>query len=372
MSEPIRVLQVVTKMDRAGLETMLMNYYRVIDRSKVQFDFLVHRSESGQYDEEILSLGGRIFQVSPIHPRFFVDYFRQLNDFFKKHPEYRIVHSHIDALSAFPLYAAKKAGVSVRIAHSHTSHFDRSFKYPIRLICKQLIRFYATDLYACSTLAAQFMFGQKAVKMGKVEICTNAIDLKQFCFSPSVREVVRAELELTSDLLVGHVGRFSYAKNHDFLVDIFAEMYQKNANAVLVLIGCGDFEKSIHEKVNKLGINHAVRFLGNRNDVFRLLQAMDVFVFPSRYEGLGIVLIEAQATGLPCFTSADVVPRDVQATSLLEFVPLSMPFSYWADRVLSCSHEYSRKGRQEEIRKHGYDISQQAESLQDFYVAKGS
>lgn len=355
--EPVRILQVVTKMDRAGLETMLMNYYRNIDRNRVQFDFLVHRDEKGDYDDEILAMGGKIYHTYPIHPRYLVLYFTRLNFFFAEHPEYKIVHSHVDSLSAFPLCAAKKAGVPIRIAHSHSTDFDRDFKLPLRYLSKRMLHSTANRYWGCSKPAVQFMFGNKVYSSGHYMIFKNAIDSKRFSFSKEIRDRMREELGIKGRLAIGHVGRFDYAKNHDFLIDVFYETYKQNSNAVLLLIGDGGQKTRIQEKVDALSLEESVKFLGSRSDVPFLLQALDLFLLPSRYEGLPLVLVEAQAAGLPCMIS-DVVTSEVEITSgLVSYVPLCSGAESWAQKILTAvANGLERHDTFKEIQESGYDI----------------
>ena len=312
----MRVLQVVTKMDRGGLETMLMNYYRRIDRNKVQFDFLVHREERGAYDDEIELLGGKIYRLPRLVP-WSVSYLSSLNNFFDEHLEYKIVHVHQDCLSSVILKAAKKHRIPVRIAHSHSSSQDKNLKYPIKLICKHSIPKYATDLFACGKNAGNWMFGGASYK-----IINNAIDVAAYAYDLTKRQEMRQQLSVENEFTVGHVGRFNQPKNHSFLLEIFNALLKEEPNAVLLLVGGGEDMKMIQVKAQILGIAEHVRFLGIRSDVADLMQAMDIFVFPSLYEGLGIALIEAQAAGLPCVVS-DTIPKEAYLTDLVKSESLS-------------------------------------------------
>ena len=294
-NQPIRVLHIVTIMNRGGLETMLMNYYRNIDRKKIQFDFVVHRSEKGAYDDEIMSLGGRILHVPPIQLKNILSYKKTLGAIFIDNPEYRIVHSHIDSLSALPLYIAKKTGVPIRIAHSHNSNFDTDSKKIIRNLAKRLIKYQATDIVGCSTDAIKFMFGNSAKDY---RLISNAVDVTQFGFDQKIRIRIRKEFNYNDDdFIVGHVGRFEAQKNHDYLLEIFNEVFRLNNHAKLMLVGDGLLKKQIEAKAKELGISSKVIFTGNRTDVSYLMQAMDVFLMPSLYEGLPVVAIEAQISG---------------------------------------------------------------------------
>lgn len=363
MNKPLRILHIVTTMNRGGLETMLMNYYRQMDRNKIQFDFLVHRNEKSAYEDEILDLGGRIYRLPKLNP-FNLHYRKQLNLFFAEHPEYQVVHVHQDCLSSIALKAAYKNQVPVRIAHSHNSSQDKDIKYLIKRIYMRNIPKYATDLFACGKEAGDWMFGGE-----KYEILNNAIDAKQFKCNQSIRENVRKSFDIENNFIVGHVGRFNYPKNHDFLIDIFNEVYQFNPNAKLMLVGSGELEQKIRDKVDKLGLTDHVLFLGSRSNVNELMQAMDVFVFPSHYEGLPVTLVEAQASGLPIFKS-DNVPNQCQITPNVYSLPLDVSAKEWAEKIIDRSKGFIRENTFDDILKAGYDIKANAKWLEEFYIAK--
>lgn len=357
----IRVLQVVTHMNRGGLETMLMNYYRHIDRRRVQFDFLVHRAERADYDDEIESLGGKIYRLPRLVP-WSLSYHKALDSFFETHPEYQIIHVHQDCLSSVILKAAKKHGVPVRIAHSHCANQDKDLKYPIKLCCKKWIPTYATNLFACGRDAGRWMFGG-----APFQILNNAIDAKAYTFSPRKRADMRAALGLPNEaFVVGHVGRFSPPKNHNGLLAIFEEIHRRDNDAVLLLVGDDRCElgNKIHEKVKSLGLKNHVIFTGVRSDVNDLLQAMDVFVFPSNYEGLPVTMVEAQAAGLPCYIS-DHVPPECALTDLVTTTPLSASPETWADSILTAHKD--RGDTYDEIAAAGFDIAENAKWLQNYY-----
>lgn len=360
---PIRVLQVVTHMNRGGLETMLMNYYRHIDRRKVQFDFLVHRQERGAYDDEIEALGGRIYRFPRLVP-WSRSYKKSLSQFFTAHPEYRTVHVHQDCLSSVILKEAEKCGVPVRIAHSHNSSQDKDLKYPIKLIYKRSIPRYSTDLFACGKQAGEWMFGGAPFR-----VLNNAIDTGLYRYDAAKSKKVRGELEIPEDALVtGHVGRFSSQKNHSFLIDIFAEVCKAEPEAYLLLVGDGELRKKTEEKVRALGLAEHVVFTGVRGDVPDLLGAMDVFVFPSLYEGLPVTLVEAQAAGLKCVIS-DCIPSDCNLTGLVSRCPLEEPAESWAEKIRAIKRvEHTDTCR--EIAAAGFDIGENARWLEEFYLQR--
>lgn len=324
--EPIRVAQVVGKMLGGGVEAVVMNYYRHIDRSKVQFDFLVDSDSTLVPREEIESLGGRVFEIPPY--QHVVEYQRVLQRLFKQEG-WKIVHSHINALSVFPLCAAKKAGVPVRIAHSHsTSGKGEHVKNALKAVLKTQSNRYPTHRFACSKFAGEWLFGKDA----NFEVVYNAIDLDCFRFNAEARAQARADLGLVGNqFAIGHVGRFTAQKNHAFLIDVFTEVAKRRDDAVLLLVGTGEAGASVKALVDERGLTDRVKFLGQRCDVNRLYQAFDAFVLPSLYEGLGLVGVEAQVSGLPCLLS-DSITREVDVTGECKFLPIVSP-AVWADEI---------------------------------------
>lgn len=361
MKYPIRVLQVVTYMGRGGLETMLMNYYRHIDYSKVQFDFLTHREFDGDYDKEIKELGGNVYHLSNLNP-LSIDYKTSLNDFFENHPEYKIVHSHLDCMAGIPLKYAKLNNVPIRIAHAHNSNQTKDLKYPLKLFYKRNIKKNANYLFACGDEAGKWMFNSDNFK-----VLNNAIDAKDYAFNMNIRNDKRKEFGISDDsILVGHVGRFFPQKNHEFLIDIFNQFHKDYPNSYLMLVGEGELKTSIQDKVKILGLEDYVIFTGLRSDVNELLQAMDVFLFPSLYEGLPVSIIEAQASGLPCLIS-DKVPIECKKTDLVYQLNLEDSVNIWSDKVYELSL-ITRRDTYEEIKESGFDIVENAKWLENFYI----
>lgn len=361
--EPIRVLHVVTYMGRGGLETMLMNYYREIDRDKIQFDFLVHREFEADYDQEILSLGGKIYRLPRLNP-VNKKYLSELDCFFKNHAEYKIVHSHLDCMAGIPLKYAKKNGVSIRIAHAHSSSQTKDKKYLLKLIFKKNINKNATDLFACAQDAGTWMFGSN-----QFHVLNNAIDTKAYVVNREIGQEVREELKIPEDaFVVGHVGRFAPPKNHEFIVEIFTEVLKVKHNSFLLLVGDGDLKGKIEALTTELGIRANVIFAGLRSDVNRILQAMDMFLFPSTYEGLPLSIIEAQAAGLPCLIS-DKVPIECQKTDLVRQLPLKESLDVWRDAVIDAG-KVLKRDTSEEISNAGFDICSNVKWLEKFYLDK--
>ncbi len=357
----IRILHVVNDMHRAGLETMLMNYYRNIDRTKIQFDFLTHRPNKSDYDDEIISMGGRVYYAPRLYPQNYMKYFKWMKQFFEEHPEYKIMHSHIDSMSYLPLLAAKKAGIPVRIAHSHNTSIDRDFKYPLKQYFRFKIKSVANTYFACGKEAGEFLFGNE-----EFTVIPNAVEAEKFYFNEVVRELKRKELDYTDEFVVGHIGRISYQKNHKFLIKIFNELQKNEPRARLMLVGVGEKELEVREQVRNLGIDEKVRFLGNRSDVSELYQAMDVFVLPSLFEGIPVVGVEAQFADLPCFFS-DKISNEVKFNNISQFISLQISSEKWAEKILQAKDGKRSLNRSNIVNGH-YDIKKACSILEDYYL----
>lgn len=362
--EPIRVGHIIGKWLGGGVESVVMNYYRHIDRSKIQFDFICDSDSTNIPYEEIEKLGGRVILVPPYQKLF--KYIKELKKVFKEN-NYKIVHSHINTLSVFPLYAAKKTGVEVRIAHSHsTTNKKEKKKNLMKQVLRPFSKIYATDYFACSELAGRWLFGDKTYDKGKVFILNNAIDVEKFAYNEKIRKEKRKELKIKdSTLVIGHIGRFVAQKNHTFLIDIFNEVHKKNKDSILLLVGQGPLMDEIKEKVNDLNLTNYVNFLGQRNDVNELYQAMDLFLFPSLYEGLGMVLIEAQSSGLPCVCSTEV-PLEARISKRYYSVKLTDK-NEWEKLIIKNSKNYSRNNKNI-FSSQKYEISSRVKILEEIYL----
>ncbi|WP_193744367.1 glycosyltransferase family 1 protein [Jejuia pallidilutea] len=376
--QPIRILQVLTIMNLGGAETMIMNYYRHVDRTKIQFDFLLHREERGFFDDEIESLGGKIYRMPAIAPQNYVKYKKRLNVFFNEHPEYTIVHSHLNALSSIILGIAKNKNIPTRIAHSHlaveATVFQKIFKKntdikatlkdTIQSLIRQRVKKVATHYFACGQKAGDWLYGEKNKQ--SVTVINNAINASVFTYNPEKAKKIKQELNLNGKKVIGHVGRFNEQKNHFFLLKIFYEVYKQDNNCVLVLIGDGNLKPKIEKEVANLGIEKQVHFLGLRDNIPELLQGFDLFLFPSLYEGLPVTVVEAQASGLKIVTSSTVT-KEVNITGLVTYVNLDTPETEWANTVIS-NLDYDRKNTLNNIKEGGYDIHENAKNLQNFYL----
>lgn len=363
--EPIRIAQIIGKWVGGGVEAVVMNYYRHIDREKIQFDFICDDDSTNIPYEEIEKLGGRVILIPPYQK--VIKYHKELKKILKE-GKYKIVHSHINTLSVFSLFAAKCAGVPVRIAHSHsTTNKKEKKKNLLKQVLCPFSKLFATDYMCCSELAGRWLFGDKEYEKGNVYLLNNAIDLDKFKYDEKIRKEVREEIEIKdSTLVIGHIGRFVEQKNHDFLIDIFAEVHKEKEDSVLLLVGQGPLQEKTKEKVERLGLQDSVKFLGQRTDVERLYQAFDLFLFPSLYEGLGMVLIEAQCSGLPCIASMEV-PSIAKVTDAVEFISLYENAEVWSKTILSDIVRNERNNNLNEVKIHGYDIEQESSKLENKY-----
>lgn len=366
MSNPVRVLQVFAEMNRGGAETMIMNLYRNIDRSKIQFDFIVHTEDKCAFDDEIYKLGGKIFRVPAYKGTNHLPYLKNWEHFFKKHPEYKIIHGHVRSTASIYLKTAKKCGL-ITIAHSHSTSSGNGLSAIAKNVLQFPIRHVADYFFACTKTAGEWLFGKKTCKKENFHILKNAIDAKKFVFNNVVRNRVRKELRIADKFVIGHVGRFHSSKNHEFLIDIFKKVHETNDNAILLLVGEGDLQDTIRKRVYNLGLDNNVIFTGVRSDIPELFQAMDMFVFPSLYEGLGIVLIEAQASGLPCVI-ANTIPEEALITDNVKQVSLTESPKVWTEAILKRMDSYERKSTYAKIKDSGYDIEESHMWLQEFYL----
>ena len=363
--EPIRVLQIIGFVCGGGVEAVIMNYYRNIDRNKIQFDFVIDGYEKTALDNEILSLGGKVYKVAP----YTKNPLKNIYQIYKiiKDNNYQIVHSNMNTLSVFSLFAAWLAGAKVRILHNHsTAVKSEKLRSVMKYILRPFAPVFANRYMACSKLAGEWMYGRKKMQSVKVKVLNNAIDVDAFAYNEDLRKNLRHNLNIEEDtLVIGHVGRFMYQKNHDFLIDIFKEIHSQKENSLLLLIGDGPLKQMIEEKVKNYNLQDSVKFLGLRRDVKDLYNVMDVFVLPSWYEGLPVVSVEAQANGLPCFVS-DKVSKECKLSSSMNFVSLDKSADYWSKEILN-SNFNRNKNAKHELEKNKFDIRNEVKILIDFY-----
>lgn len=354
--DKILVLQCVSNMDRAGIETMLMNFYRNMNHSKIHFDFLCNKSKPGDYDDEIKSMGSNIFVTPGLSPFKWFKYQKYMKEFFSTH-NYKIIHCQNEAMGFPALYAAKKAGIAVRISHSHNTLTRFDLKWPVKILYKYLLKTVATDYAACGEAAGKYLFGDGFI------VIHNAIDTKKFVHSEKLRKQLREKYNLTNKFVIGHVGRFEPQKNHEFLIDLFNEYSKINDNAVLLLVGTGSLFDHIKDKVKALRLTDKVLFTGSINNVNEIYNVMDVFVLPSLHEGLPVVGIEAQYSGLQCIFSTNVT-NECNISSNSKFIDLDI--KKWLEVLSEC---YQSKGnvKANSIVNDYYDIKKESERIYNYY-----
>ena len=367
---PVKVLQIGMTRNHGGLETYLLQQFRALDKTKVKYDFV---NITGEYDivaqEELIAAGCKIFKVNSRHKNPIKHYYQWLKLLCEAHEQYDAIVLNSNSLEyAFPLFAAKWFEIPKRIIHSHNTGYDHKIGVVRNILIKfnkVLLRFSATHYFACSKVAGKWMFGDDT----DFTVIHNAIEPDKFAFNEAKRKKIRQQLELEDSFVIGHVGRFSYQKNHEFLIQVIAEMVRLKPNSRLLLIGdyVGDdtYWKQCKTMVDEFGLSDKVLFLGPRNDVPDLMQAMDCFVLPSHFEGLPLVGIEAQASGLPSFFS-DTITREIGITELAHFIGIQ-DVQAWVEQILS-GCQTDRKRTNEEIKSAGYDIASEIEKVQQFYL----
>lgn len=346
---------------------MIMNLYRKIDTSKVQFDFLVHLEKPGDYDGEIEELGGKKFYLPEYKVYNEISYRKACRDFFRKHAkEYNIVHGHIESCARIYLREAKKRGCFT-IAHCHACNMG---SLPAIMAYSALCyptRFRGDYFLACSKIAGEQRFGKKVVQGQNFKVLKNGIDASLYRYDPERTRKLKKEKGLEGKVVFGHVGRFTDVKNHEFLIEVFARIYRKMPQSVLLMAGRGELEEKIRTKAEKMGLSSAVFFLGVQEDIAGLMSQMDAFIFPSKHEGLGIVVIEAQASGLPCYIS-NGVPKEAVVTHSVTQLSLDSTAQEWAEKIMTGLEKFKRKDQYQEILHSGFDIGESCSQLMQIYT----
>ena len=368
--KPIRILHVIGVMHHGGAETMIMNFYRHIDRTKVQFDFVENEGMFADYDEEIRALGGRIYHCPRYRGRNHFQYVAWWKQFLAEHGgEYKAVHGHIGSTAAIYLKLARDAGLYT-IAHSHSISFF-NLKGVVYQMYAYPTRFIADYFFGCSTLAGITRYGRRVCKdPGKFKMLNNAIETERFAFNAEIRERMRRELGVADKTVIGHVGRFALPKNHVFLLEVFEQIHRANPDTCLLLVGDGELRGKIEEQAAQAGLTGSVIFAGVHNDVSPFYQAMDVFVMPSLFEGLPLTILEVQSSGLPCVISDKIPEECIQSTGLITIRSLEETAEQWAAHILErCTQP--REDHSHEVRDNGFDIVQTAKWLENFYLNAG-
>lgn len=364
----VRVLHSVSNMDRAGIETMLMNYYRHMDRDRIQFDFLCNKRKPGAYDGEILAMGGRIFRTPGLNPLKYPAYLAYMKALFHDHPEYAIVEAHNGALGVYALHAAKVNGIPVRIFHAHGANNAKNLKRPLKAFCKSRLDANLTLRFSCGAAAARFYYGKRIAGENRYTLIPNAIELDRFAFDERKRNALRKQYGLEGSHVIGHVGRFMAQKNHAFLLDVFAALREMDSSARLVLLGDGELLQSMKEKAQRLGLADTVLFAGNVANASEWYQAFDCFVLPSLWEGLPVVGVEAQTADLPCVFSKSVTP-EIGITDRARFIALREGREAWARAIMAALEGGGvRRDNTRLMAAAHYDIAREAKALQAKYL----
>ncbi|MBO0454017.1 glycosyltransferase family 1 protein [Candidatus Enterococcus murrayae] len=366
MSKPVRILQVVNRLDVGGAETFIMNVYRQMDREKVQFDFIVHGAKKGMYVEEVEQSGGRIFQAPNFKKKHLLSYKKWWQLFFSKHPEYKIIHSHIRTTTPIIFYVARKNGL-MTISHSHSTSNGHGIRQKVKGLSNYFTRNLSDFMFGCSDEAGKWMYGKKAIRSTDYQTLSNGIDLGKFRFDEKSREKIRTELNVNDTFLLGHVGRFAAVKNQRFLIELFPEILKFHPNTKLIFLGSGPLLEENQLYVNEKGLQDDILFLNKKSNINEYMMAMDLFLFPSLYEGLPLALIESQATGLRSVVS-DKVTSDADLTGSISFCDITDK-QQWLETIKhSISTNYPRNTQAEILRQHGYDIKRTATTLQELYL----
>ena len=373
MGQPVRILHILGNTQLGGAESRIMDLYRHMDRSVVQFDFVVHSKEEGYFNEEIRKLGGRIFRVPRFRVLNYFSYCRAWKKLLQEHrdadgrSEFHMIQGHMTSTAAIYLPIARKCGIETTIAHARSAGVDKGLKGILTRFLRRNLSKKADYLFTCSELAGISVFGKKAVEQGRTRFLPNAIDCQKFAPDPLVREKIRRELGIEKCYVIGHVGRFHYAKNHEYLLRVFAELVKrKTRDYVLLLLGEGSGMEDIRILSRELGIGDKVYFLGNKSNVNDYYQAMDYFVYPSRFEGMPGTIVEAQTAGLRCLMS-DTICKEVIATELVMTRSIREDPGLWADEIEQ-HLQYQRSSRVDEMKELGFDVHGQAVLMTDFYT----
>lgn len=364
----LRVLHVVGGLSRNGAESVVMNYYRFMDRSKVQFDFISHYPELNEYEAEISKLGGRVFYMPKFIGVNLVSYAKSWNDFFIDHCEYTIIHGHVWSTASIYLTIAKKHGLFT-ISHSHSVSAKSGFKAIGRHILKMPLPYVADYYMACSKAAAGWLFGDRVFRKTNFSILPNAIDLSRYCYNPKVRRFIRNSYDVEDRFIIGHVGVFDTNKNQAFIIDLFKKINKIKSNTELWLVGRGTEIEKAKKKVLEYGLLESVVFWEVRDDVAELLQAMDLFLFPSHFESFGNAALEAQSAGLPVLCS-NSIPKEVSVSDVIYYLPLNQP-EQWIDLIMKLIDNPTRCIINDKLKGSRYDINAVAPWLQNFYLEKG-
>ena len=361
--KPIRVLQVLGGLNRGGAETMIMNLYRAMDKSKVQFDFIIHNDNENAYVDEIKALGGEVYVFPKFTLKNSCSYKKHWNEFLDKHREYKILHSHVRSYAIVFIRIAKSYGLKT-IVHSHSTSNGSGIKARIKGLLQLSLRKECDYLFACSKISGEWLFGKKAVNSPNYRMIKNAIDTDKYKVDSSIRNEYRRSFNAEDKTIYGHIGRLSEPKNHRFLLEVFNDIIKKDHNSLLIIVGEGSYRLQIELWIRELHLEESVIMTGSRSDIPQLLSAMDVFLFPSLWEGLPVTVVEAQAAGLPSIIS-DRVTSEVAVSEAVTYLPIDQGAECWVDCALRSIGK--RFNVIENIKTAGFDVSSSAMELAEFY-----
>lgn len=359
----MRVLQVIGSLERGGSQAMIMNIYRNINQDKVQFDFIIDRTEHMDFEEEIKSLGGKIFIMPTFKGYNIVKVLEEWKRFFIQHPEYKILHSHVRSYASIYLPLAKKYGLKT-IVHSHSTSNGSGLQAVVKRILQYPIRYQADYFLGCSKKAGEWLFGKKVVKSSRYHVLINGIDIEKFQYNIDAKQKLCKEFGIEDEFIFGHVGRFHESKNHGFLLELYKMLKEDFTNSKLVLVGDGELRESIEDRIRELELEKDVILTGAREDVEDFYSLFDCLLFPSKWEGLPVTVIEAQAAGLPCFVS-DTVTQDIKFSEQVIYLPIVNGVSIWRNMINDTA--FDRKEVLQRSNSIDFDINTTTEWMTDFY-----
>lgn len=364
MKEPIKILQMIGSLNVGGSQTMILNIYEVIDKTKIQFDFIIDHDDHLYYKDYVESMGARVYTMPSFNGKNYFDVRKCWERFFQEHAEYKILHSHVRSYASVFLPIAKKNGVKT-IIHSHSTSNGKGISSIAKHILQYPLRYQADFFMGCSKSSGEWLFGKKIIESQRFKVIANGVDINKYLPNDIIRNQIRNYLNIPDDNVVfGHIGRFHEAKNFPFLIELFSCIYRKNRKSKLLLVGDGGERSMIEELIQKLSLSDAVIMLGMRNDVPNILQAMDCFLFPSKWEGLPVTLVEAQASGIPCLVS-DCVTREVALSDDIQYLPIDKGVDCWLESLKQV--KFVRNDNSLYIKKAGFDIETSADEIAKIY-----
>ncbi len=366
-NKPIRILHYIGSLNIGGSQMMIMNVYRNIDRKKIQFDFLIDRKNEKYFAKEIKSLGGRVYVFDEyFNGKNYFKFKRQWADFFKSHPEYIIIHCHVRSVASIVLKIAKRNGLKT-ICHSHSTSNGKGVKVVAKRFFQRRIKDYSDYCFACSEESAKWLYGEEIAKSDKCVIVKNAIDASKYSFNKDTRMRVRKNLGVDDKIVLGQVGRIEAVKNYGFSLDLLKRLLDQNNRYHLLIVGTGSLKGDILKKAEALNIKKCITILENRNDVNEIMQAMDIFIMPSLWEGLPVALVEAQAASLPCVISDNITDGIIDRPRVFKISVMDL--DAWLDRLAKLSYDPSiRNDNEKIIIRSGFDIKHNVAILEDYYT----